>query len=84
MCFHVSQAPSQNYGLVYSVCFQGLFQQLEILLIHTYCTSSRCKAMLLKALNGLQEFKFVCCFYLKSVQMVQQIQLLASDIVPTM
>ena len=83
MYFRVSQALSQNYGLVCAVYFQGLLQQLEVLLIHTYSISSRRWAMLLKAgltrspqnlqasLNNLQEFNFVRCFNLKSVQMVQ-------------
>ena len=40
--FSVSQASSDNYiyGLVCAVCLHGLFQQLEVLLVYTYCTSS--------------------------------------------
>jgi len=40
MYFCVSQAPSRYSGLVCAVCFQDLLQQLEVLLIHTYYTSS--------------------------------------------
>jgi len=36
--FRVSQAPSRYYGLVCAVCVQDLLQQLEVLLIHTYCS----------------------------------------------
>jgi len=36
MHFRVSQAPSQSYGLVYVVCFQGLLQLLKsFLYTHT-------------------------------------------------
>jgi len=31
MYFHMSQAPSWYYGLVWAVCFQDLLQQLEVL-----------------------------------------------------
>ena len=41
MYFRVSQAPSWYYGLVCAVCFQDLLQQLNVLLIYTYCTSRR-------------------------------------------
>jgi len=40
MYFRVSQTPSQYYGLVCAVSFQDLLQQLEVLLIDTYCTTS--------------------------------------------
>jgi len=40
MYFRVSQTPSKYYGLVCAVCFQDLLQQLEVRLIHTYCTSN--------------------------------------------
>ena len=36
----MSQAPSRYYGLVCALCFQDLLQQLKVLLIYTYCTSS--------------------------------------------
>ena len=39
MYFHVSQAPSGYYGFVCAVCFQGLLQQLDVLLIFTYLSS---------------------------------------------
>jgi len=36
----VSEAPSRDCGLVCAVCSQNLLQQLEVLIICTYCTSS--------------------------------------------
>ena len=35
MYCRVSQASSQNYGLVYAVCFQGHLATAVVLLIHT-------------------------------------------------
>ena len=48
MTFYVlpcESTPSRYYGLVCVVCFQDLLQQLEVRLIYTYCTSSRCRAV---------------------------------------
>jgi len=45
MYFRVSQAPLRYNGLVCTVCFQDLLQQLEVRLIYTYCTSSRRRAI---------------------------------------
>ena len=36
---------SQNYGLVCAVCLQVLFQQLEALLVSTYCADSHSLAI---------------------------------------
>ena len=52
MYFCVSQAPSRYYGLVCALCFQDLSQQLEVLLIYTYCTSSHRRAAEKTFANG--------------------------------